>query len=89
METFIYLLCVPKKKKRETFEEKVFDMAFGQEYYTEKLKAFKKEHKEKGLCRYCNEKAEEGKTSCKYHLDYHKFYKKFVTTKNKQGGETK
>lgn len=48
-----------------------------QEYHTGKVKEFKKTHKEKGLCVYCNEKAVEGKTMCKKHLDYHKFYKKF------------
>jgi len=48
-----------------------------QGYHTEKLKKFKKEHKMKGLCVYCNKKAIEGKTMCKEHLEYHRFYKKF------------
>jgi hypothetical protein len=48
-----------------------------QEYHTRKLKEFKKIHKEKGLCVYCNEKVVEGRTMCKEHLEYHRFYKKF------------
>lgn len=56
-----------------------------QEYYTEKLKEFKEEHKKKGLCIYCNNKAVNGRTMCKYHLNYHKFYKKFKV----KGGKKK
>lgn len=52
-------------------------MTLKQEYYKNKLKKFKAEHKKKGLCVYCNDKVEEGKTMCEFHLNYHRFYKKF------------
>jgi hypothetical protein len=53
-----------------------------QPYYTRKVREFKKEHKEKGLCVYCNRKAMNGRTMCKEHIEYHKFYKKFKKKKN-------
>jgi hypothetical protein len=52
-----------------------------QPYHTEKTRQFKKEHKESGLCVYCNRKAMDGKTMCKEHLEYHRYYKKFRTKK--------
>jgi len=50
----------------------------------EVLKDFKKSQKEKGLCIYCNNKIVKGKTMCKYHLDYHKWRKKFVKKGDKK-----
>ena len=48
-----------------------------QPYHTKKVKEFKKEHKEKGLCVYCNRKAVKDTTMCQQHLEYHRYYKKF------------
>lgn len=54
-------------------ENKIDDKA----YHKKKVQEFKKAHKEQGLCVYCNEKAEDKKTMCKRHLEYHRFYKQF------------
>lgn len=48
-----------------------------QPYHTRKVREFKEQHKKQGLCIYCNTKAVEGKTMCKEHSEYHKYYKKF------------
>lgn len=48
-----------------------------QPYHTQKVREFRKEHKEMGLCRYCNKEAMAGKSMCEYHLNYYKFYKRF------------
>ncbi len=48
-----------------------------QPYHTRKTKDWRKKHKAKGLCVDCKREAVTNKTRCKYHLDYHRFYKKF------------
>jgi len=54
-----------------------------QEYHTDYVTRWKKKHKQKGLCRYCNQDIVAGKTMCQYHLDYFKFYKIFGAKKNR------
>lgn len=60
-----------------------------QKYHTQKVREFREEHAKLGLCKYCNEEAEEGKTMCEYHLNYYKFYKKFRVKKNGTKGTRK
>lgn len=52
-----------------------------QPYHTQKVRDFKKEHREKGLCVYCNTKAVKDTTMCQKHLEYQRYYKKFKSKK--------
>jgi len=37
---------------------------------------YRAEHKEKGLCNYCNKTAKDGKRNCEFHLNKSKEWKK-------------
>ena len=47
------------------------------------IEEWRAEHMSKGLCRYCNRPAAEGKKLCQYHADYYKWYRVFVTKRRK------